>query len=81
MMYHDLDLFYDYCNTLTEHNRRQTQYLSSIVNYFLSEIKTFSIISCVTSLIMISMLSLFECITHSSLLSSLEEIKLIIFFN
>ena len=42
-----------------------------------SELQGFSIIFSASSLIMISMLSLFECITCSLSLSSLEEIKLI----
>ena len=34
MIHHNLDLFCDIYNTITENNRRQTRYLSSIVNYF-----------------------------------------------
>ena len=46
-----------------------------ILKSFLSESKISFITSSASSLIMISMLSLFECITHSSSLST-EEIKL-----
>ena len=77
MIHDNLDLFYDIYNTITEHNRRQNHYLSSI----LSESKGFFIASSASSLIMISMLSLSECITRSSSLLSLEEIKLIVIVN
>ena len=33
-IHHDSDLFYDIYNTIHEHNRRQTHYFSSILNYF-----------------------------------------------
>ena len=39
MIHHDSDLFYDVCNTITEHSQTQTHYLSSILNYFLSIFK------------------------------------------
>ena len=76
------DLFYDIYNTITEHNRRQTQYLSSVPfisakllwYLVLSESKS-SITSSASSIIMISILSLFECITRSSSLS-IKKIKL-----
>ena len=73
MIHHNLDLFYDIYNTIIEHNQRQTHYLTSISNYFdiffeMNE-KVFITLS-VSSLIMISMLSLFECITRSSSLSN-----------
>ena len=55
-----------------EHNQRQT--------LFLSDLKSSSITSSASSLIMISMLSVFECITRSSLLS-IEEIKLFAIVN
>ena len=48
---------------------------------FLNESKIYSITLSASSLIMISMSSLFECITHSSSLSSLEEIKSIAIVN
>ena len=32
MIHHDWDLFYDIDNTITEHNQRQTHYLSLILN-------------------------------------------------
>ena len=77
MIHHDLDLFYDIYNILKEHNRRQTHYVSSIVNcfdmHFLSESKSF--------FITLSASSLLECITHSSSLSSSEERKLIVIVN
>ena len=78
IIYDNLDLFYDIYNTITQHNQRQTHYLSSILTYFdlsiLSESKGSFITSCASLLIMISILSLFECITYSSSLS-MEEIK------
>ena len=33
MIHHDLDLFYN-CNTINEHDQRQTHYLLLIPNYF-----------------------------------------------
>ena len=69
---------------MNEHNRRQTHYLALILKcfdiYFLSESKSSFITSSVSSFIMISMLSLFECITRSSSLSK-EEIKLFAIVN
>ena len=44
---------------------------------FLSDLKSSLITSSALSLIMISILSIFECVTWSSSLSSLEEVKLI----
>ena len=79
MIHHNLDLFYDIYNTINENNQRQTHYLSLIPNYFdiyFYWIKKFFITSSVSSLFMISMLSLFECIAYSSSLS-IEEIKLV----
>ena len=85
MIHHDSNLFYDIYNTVNEHNSRQNHYLSSISNYFDIFFKIHSKISFITSyassLIIISMLSLSECIAHSSSLSPLEEIKLIVFVN
>ena len=79
MIHQDSDLFYDIFNTIIEHNKKQTHYPSSILNYFdiyfLSASRGSSIISSASSLIMVSMLSLFECIARSSSLS-MEEIKL-----
>ena len=72
------DLFYDIFNATIEHNGRQTHSLVLILNYFdiyFKWIKSFSIISPALAFIMISMLSLFECITRSSSLS-MEEINL-----
>ena len=34
MIHHDWNLFYDIYSTITEHNQRQTHYLSSIINTF-----------------------------------------------
>ena len=34
MIHHDSDLFYDVYNTKNEHNKRQTHYLLSFLNYF-----------------------------------------------
>ena len=84
MIHHDSDLFYDIYNTIIEHNQRQSHYPSSILNYFdiyfLSAPRSSSIISSASSLIMVSMLSLFECIARSSSLS-MEEIKLFTIVN
>ena len=70
---------YDIYNTINEHSRRQTPYLLLILNYFdilfLGESKSYFIPSSASSLTMISMLSLSECITCSSS-SSIEYIKL-----
>ena len=55
--------FYDIYNKINEHHQRQTHYLPSIIT------------SSASLLIMTSMLSLFECITPSSSLSSSEEEK------
>ena len=70
MVDHNLDLFYNIYNNITEHNRRQNHYLSSIVNYFdiyfhVNQ-KVFFIISSASSSIIIFMLSCFEWITRSS---------------
>ena len=79
MIHHNSDLFYDMSNTITEHNQRQTNYLLSILNYFgylfLSKSKISFITSSASSLIMISMLSLFQSIPHSFSFY-IEEIKL-----
>ena len=76
MIHHNSNLFYDIYNTITEHNQRQTHYLSSTLNLFLRESKSSFITLSASSLIMISMLSLCQCITGSSSSSSMEEIKL-----
>ena len=74
MIRHNSDLLYDIYNTKNEHNRRQTHYLASI--YIFHSFIT----SSASSLIMISMLSLFEGITPSSSLS-MKEIKLFAIVN
>ena len=84
MIHHDPDLFYETYITINEHNRRQTHYLSSIVIFFylfLSDTKSFFVTSSASSLIMISLLSLSECIKRSWLSWSLEKIKLIAIVN
>ena len=67
MIHHYSDLLYDIYSKINEHNRRQTHYVSSVQNYFkclfLSESKSSFITPLALSLIMISMLSLFKCIT------------------
>ena len=72
----NLDLFYEIDNTINENNQRQTHYLLLIQNnsdiYFLNESKSSFITS---KLVIISMLSLFECITRSSSLF-MEKVKL-----
>ena len=84
MIHHNSYLFYDFNNTTNEH--RQTHYLSlNLPTYFdiffLSDSKSFSITSSASWFIMISMVSLFECIPCSSSLSCLEEIKLFVIVN
>ena len=79
MIYHDSDLFCGIYNT-NKHNQRQNRDLLSILSnyfdiYFGDKIKS-SCITLSTSSLIISMLPLFECIVHSSPLSSLGEIKL-----
>ena len=85
MIHHDWSLFYDIYNTITKHNRRQSHYLSSILNYFDIYFKwikkSFFITSSASSLIIISILSLSEFITRSSSLSSLGEIKSMVIVN
>ena len=82
---HDWNLFYEICNTTTEHNWRQTHYLSMILNYFdiyfQVNQKVFFITSSASSLHIISMLSLFDCITRSSSFWSLEELKVTVIVN
>ena len=85
MIHHNSNLFYDIYNTINEHNQRQTHYRSSILPiqfdiFFWSDLESSSITSSASSLIMISILSLFDCITWSSSLPS-EEIKLIAIVN
>ena len=65
---------------MNEHNQGQTHYLSLMVrNYF--DINRFSRTSSALSFIIISILLLFECISPSSSLSSLEETKLTVIVN
>ena len=81
-IHHNSNIFYNIYHTINEHNRRQTHYLSSVFpnHLFRSDLKSFLIILSALSLIVTSLLSLFECITCSST-SSLEEIKLIAIAN
>ena len=72
MIHHDSKLLYDIYNTINEHNWKQ--------NALLIDLKISSITSSASSLIMISMISLFECITRSSSLS-IEAIKLFAIVN
>ena len=65
MIHHDLNLFHDIYDTINEHNQRQTRCLFSIqiilISIFdLSESKNHFITSSTSSLIAISILSLFE---------------------
>ena len=64
---------------------RQTHHLSLILStyfdIFLCDSNSSSITSSASSFIMISMLSLFECISYSTSLSSLEEIILLVIVN
>ena len=80
MIHHNFELFHDICNTTNEHNQRETHYFSSITNcfdicFYINQKAKSSFIASSASLIMISMLSLFEFITRSSSLS-MEEIYL-----
>ena len=68
MIHLNSNLFYEICNTINEHNQRQT----FITTLFLSDLNSSFITSSSSSLIMISMLSLFESLTGSSLLSLLS---------
>ena len=65
MIHHDLDLLYDVIQKLFK--------LSRYV--YLKDSKSYVMTSSASSLIIISILSLFECITYFSSLS-MEEIKL-----
>ena len=85
MIHHNSNLFYDIYNKINEHNQRQTHYRSSILPiqfdiFFWSDLESSSLTSSASSLIMISILSLFDCITWSSSLPS-EEIKLVAIVN
>ena len=44
MIHHNSDLFYDVCDAINEHDRRQIHYLSLILNhfdfFFFSELKS-----------------------------------------
>ena len=65
----------DICNTINEHNQRQNHYLLWMFRYLERSVSKSSYkTSSDLSLIMIFMLSLFECIRPSSSLS-LEDIK------
>ena len=82
MIYTSSDLFYDICNTINEQKQRQNHYLSFIdvsnsIWYLEKSVwKSSCINSLALSLIVISVLSLFECFTRSPSVS-LEELKLI----
>ena len=69
MIQHSSDLFYDIYNTINEHSKL-------FWYHFLSELKSSFITASASSLIMFSLLSLFECIKRASSLF-MEEIKLI----
>ena len=79
MIHHDMDLFYDIYNTINEYNRRQTHYFPFFLNcfdiFFHWFKKPFYNFICI--FIIISLLLLFEYITCSSSISSLDETKLI----
>ena len=85
MVHLNSDLFYDIYNKINEHN--QTNLLSFIDSFnlfwylFLSDSKSSSTTSSASSFIIISMSPVFECISYSSSLSSLEETKLIASIN
>ena len=85
MIHDNLYLSYDICNAMHEYKQRHNNYLSLILKLlcylFLSDLKTSFITSSASSFIIISMLSLFECISRTSSLSSLEEIILIVIVN
>ena len=80
-IHHNPDLFCDIYNAINEYNRIQTHYLPFFKNDF--EISFWVIYEIFLWLHMLhhhrsSWLSLFECITGSSLLSYLEELKLFV---
>ena len=86
MIHRNFDLFYEIYNTINEHNRSQTYYLSLILEITLTSIKddskNFSTTSSALPLTIISFFSLYQSITWSSSSSlSLEEIKLIVIVN
>ena len=64
MIYHDIDLFYDMYNKISVHNPRQIDYVLLVQKIFLSKSKSSFLTSSASSLILISMLSLFECIIY-----------------
>ena len=76
MIHLDSYLFYDICNTVNEHIYCVFNVFNLVSHLERRDWKIFSIILSHLLLIMISMWSLFQCMT-SSLSLSLEEIKLI----
>ena len=80
MIHHNSDLFYDLYNTINENNHHKLTTFHHFQINFLSDLKSSFITSSASSLIMISMLSLFECIICSPS-SSLEQVKLIAIVN
>ena len=84
MIQHDSDLLQDIYDTINDYDKRQNSVHfidSKLFCYlFLSESKISFITSYSSSLIMISMLSPFKCITRSSSLS-IEKIKLFAIVN
>ena len=63
-------------------NRQYAPHLPPLLRQIgLSELKSYFITSFALSLIMISILALLECITHSSSLLSMKEIKLFAIVN
>ena len=84
IIHQNWDLSYDIDNTINEHNQRPIHYLSSIPKLFLVSLfewfKKKFIFFYTSSLVMISLLSLFECISYTSSFSS-EEMKLLAIVN
>ena len=84
MIQHDSDLLQDIYDTINDYDKRQNSVHfidSKLFCYlFLSESKISFVTLSDSPLIIISMLSHFECITHSSTLS-MEEIKLFAIVN
>ena len=84
MIQHDSDLIQDIYDTINDYDKRQNSVHfidSKLFCYlFLSESKIYFITSSCSSLIMISMLSPFKCITRSAS-SSMEKVKLLAIVN
>ena len=79
MIHHNFILFYDICNTINEHNQRETHYLPSIPNYFESFKKFLYNYICFTINHDFYFITFLNAVHTSSL--PLEETKLIAVVN